>query len=83
MKPKVKLTGNLEFPDTSDAFGRFYVTQGLEEWIVQFALCCWWYNWWSTQWPMDKFVSGFKEWSWMFEVARGRVGRIHMKLQVQ
>jgi hypothetical protein len=80
MKPEVKLTSNSKFPDTSDAFGRLNIAQGLEEGIMQFALSCWWYNWWSTQWPMHKFVSGFKEWGWVFEVAGGSMCRVYMKL---
>jgi hypothetical protein len=74
------LTSNSKFPDTSDAFGRLNIAQGLEEGIMHFALSCWWYNRWSTQWPMHKFVSGFKERRRVLEIARGSMSRVYMKL---
>jgi hypothetical protein len=69
MKPQIKLTCNLKFPDTSDGFGRFNITQGFEEGKMKFTLSCGRYKWRSTQWAMHKFISGFEEWCWMFEVA--------------
>ena len=50
---------------------------------MQFAFSCWWNQWRSTQRPVHEFISGFKQWRWMFEIARSGMSCIDMELQVK